>query len=167
MTSSDDVVAPYVPADMQQAVKDIAASLLRNHSTSMCEKRITRAECEALYALGHGIYEQGRYAQALPIFAQLVVYDHQVSKYLAALAATAQMLGRYEEALRFHLAVLALKLTDPLSALRCVECLIELGRKVEAAQGLELAMSLCTHARHELIKARCDSLLLELKDKAA
>lgn len=68
------------------------------------------AQQQALYAIGHGAYEQGRYADALKMFCLLVACDPLEARYLLALGAAAQELGLYEHALQQYAAAAALQL---------------------------------------------------------
>lgn len=74
---------------------------------------LDEAQQQALYAIGHGAYEQGRYADALKMFCLLVACDPLEARYLLALGAAAQELGLYEHALQQYAAAAALQLDSP------------------------------------------------------
>lgn len=123
-------------------------------------------ECEALYAHGHSLYAQGKYNDALKIFAQLVAYDHLDSRYQMALASAMQMTRRYEEALQHYIIVTVMRMDDPVPVYHSAECLIAMGRPDEARESLELVGTLCEEGRHDVIKTRAQAMLKALEAKA-
>lgn len=148
--------------DMASAA-DSLVKLVAAGGTLATALNITERECEALYTLGRRLYEQGKYAQGIPVFAQLVAYNHLEPRYLAAFGAALQMLRRYEDALCQYMAVMVIALDDPAPALHSAECLIAMGKKAEAEESLELAIALCDHDRHDAMKEKSESLLRLLK----
>lgn len=54
---------------------------------------LDEAQQQALYAIAHGAYEQGRYADALKMFCLLVACDPLEARYLLALGAAARSWG--------------------------------------------------------------------------
>lgn len=143
-------------------IADSLMGLLRAGGTLGSALEITDQECEALYALGYGMYEQGRYADAMKVFAQLVAYNHLEPRYLMALGGAARMLGRHEDALQQYVAAAVMTLDDPVPLYHSAECLVALGRVPEAAEALELAVSLCTDGSLDVLKARASALLQAL-----
>ena len=128
---------------------------------------ITADECEALYAFGHAQYQQGKYSEAFKAFAQATIYSHLEPRYQEAAGSAAQMLGRYEDALRHYLAVTVMRLDDPMPVYHCAECLLALGKLPEAAESLELVAQMCEDAKHAGLKSRAQALLRALKTKMA
>jgi type III secretion system low calcium response chaperone LcrH/SycD len=127
---------------------------------------LTDQECEAMYAYGHSLYAQGKYEDAFKIFAQLVAYSHMESRYQLALASAMQMTKRYEEALQHYMIVTVMRLDDPSPVYHCAECLLALGRPVEAKESLELVVgTLCKKGEHDAIKGRAEALLKALNAK--
>jgi type III secretion system low calcium response chaperone LcrH/SycD len=127
---------------------------------------LTERECEAMYALGHGLYSQAKYEDAFKIFARLVAYDHLDSRYQLALASSMQATKRYEEALQQYMVVTVMRVDDPLPVYHCAECLLALGRPTDAVESLQLVIStLCKPGEHDVIKARAQALLMALKQK--
>jgi type III secretion system low calcium response chaperone LcrH/SycD len=138
-------------------------SALAKGGTLGSMRDITPSECDALYAVAYGMYEQARYEQALPLFSYLVILDHLERRYLLALAATLHMLARHEDALPHYIAAMVLGVDDPEPAMRCGECLRDLRKFDEAAESFELALSLCKTPLHAQIRSRCIAQLLGLK----
>lgn len=147
-------------------IADNLTGLLRAGGTLASALDITDDECEALYALGYGMYEQGRYGDALKVFAQLVAYNHLEPRYLLALGGAARMLGRYEDALQQYVAVAVMKLDDPVPLYHSAECLVALEKLPEAAESLELALALCAdEGSHDALKTRASALLQAIESR--
>jgi len=125
---------------------------------------ITDAEREALYQLGHGLYEHGRYSDAFKLFSMLVIQNHLEPRYLTALGSTCQMLGRYTDALQHYMSAAVIRLDDPRPVFHSAECLIVLNRMAEAKESLQLALTLCGD-RHEVIRTRAQALLEAVQTK--
>ena len=167
MSATSENTGEFSAQDAAKAAEDLIG-LWRNGGTLGQAMNITDDECEALYAFGHAQYEQGRYADAFKAFAQATIYNHLESRYQEAAGAAAQMLGRYEDALRHYLAVTVMKLDDPAPVYHCAECLLALGKLPEAAESLALVADMCEgdEARAGL-KSRAQALLKALKTKMA
>ena len=125
-------------------------------------------ECEAMYAHGHSLYAQGKYQDALKIFAQLVAYDHLDSRYQMALASALQMTRHYEDALQQYMIVTVMRIDDPVPVYHCAECLIALGRPDEARESLNLVIgTLCKPGEHDAVRARAEAVLKALQAKTS
>ena len=83
---------------------------------------ISTDESDALYQLGHGLYEQGRYNESFKAFSLLAMTDHLNERNVQALANTAQMLERYEDALQHYTTLAVLRLDDPSPLFHSSEC---------------------------------------------
>ncbi|WP_187394986.1 SycD/LcrH family type III secretion system chaperone [Pigmentiphaga aceris] len=125
---------------------------------------ITEDEREAMYQLGYGFHQQGRYSEAFKAFSMLVIWDHLEPRYLVALASTCQMLGRYADALQHYMMATLISLDDPVPPFHCAECLIVLERLPEAIDSLELVLNLAGDD-HPVVKARAEALLASIKTK--
>ncbi|WP_153100014.1 SycD/LcrH family type III secretion system chaperone [Paraburkholderia hayleyella] len=92
---------------------------------------------ETLYALGHRLYQQDEYLDALRIFGFLLTQNFHDRRFMLAFGATLQMLGRFEEALKYYVVCGTLKLDDPAPAFHLAECLLKMGRTSDAREGFE------------------------------
>jgi len=164
MSATSESGGEFSPQDAARAAENLVG-LWRSGGTLGQAMDITADECEALYAFGHALYEQGKYSDAFKAFAQVTIYDHMEPRYQAAAGAAAQMLGRYEDALRHHLAVTVMKLDDPVPVFHCAECLLALGKLPEAAETLELVAGMCKAEAQAGLKSRAEALLQALKVK--
>ncbi|MCX5590268.1 SycD/LcrH family type III secretion system chaperone [Alcaligenes endophyticus] len=109
---------------------------------------ISTDESDALYQLGHGLYEQGRYNEAFKAFSLLAMTDHLNERNVQALANTAQMLERYEDALQHYTTLAVLRLDDPSPLFHSSECLVALARIDDAIDTLELAIEMDPEDQH-------------------
>ncbi|CUI77170.1 SycD/LcrH family type III secretion system chaperone [Achromobacter xylosoxidans] len=150
--------------DLQTAAEDLS-TMLRLGGTLGSGFGITEAECDALYQLGHGLYEQGRYSDAFKAFSMLVIYDHLEPRYLMALGGAQQMLSRYQDALLQYGAAALIRLDDPRPVFHSAECLIAMGRLAEAAESLDLALTLCEGPTHASLRVRAETLRQALQMK--
>ena len=112
---TDTAVLAEVPDDAEslQAQAAVLRNILLHGGTLGAAAGVSQQDCEALYQLGHGLYQQTRYTEAFRIFSLLVTYDHLEPRYLMALAASAQMLGRYADAIQHYGTAAVLMLDDP------------------------------------------------------
>jgi type III secretion system low calcium response chaperone LcrH/SycD len=116
-------------------------------------------ELEIMYALGHTMYTQRRFADAAQVFGFLLAHDHTERRYMKALAASLQMGEDYAGAIQLHTLANFMDMTDPEPALRLCECLIGLDRRHEAAEGLAMVIGLCEDDTRAPLRARAQALL--------
>ncbi len=127
---------------------------------------LERGDCddEAVYSVGHQFYRQARYEDALRVFAWLVMRNNLERRFIYALAACLQMLGRHESAIQHYLNASLLNPDDPLAVFHACECLIALGRVAQAREGLVLVLELSRTPEHESIRKKGEGLI-ELIDR--
>lgn len=119
----------------------------------------TEADYEVLYALGHSLYSQARYFDAMKAFGYLVVHNHLEKRFLMAFASSLQMLKVYQDAIKYYSMATVMDMTDPKPIFHVAECLLGLGMVKEAKEGLEVALGQCQGDVHEPLKARVQALL--------
>lgn len=122
----------------------------------------TSDEREALYHLGYGLYEQGRYGDAFKVFSLLVIQDHLEPRYVFGLGCACQMLGRYIDALQHYMVVAVARVDDPLPIFHAAECLIAMSRLSEAKDSLVLVLENCSDTESALYR-RARALLQGLR----
>jgi type III secretion system low calcium response chaperone LcrH/SycD len=122
-------------------------------------------ENEAIYAVGHGMYEQGLYLDAFKVFSLLVIRNHLEPRYLFALGGACQMLGKYTDALQHYMAAAMAMVDDPLPIFHAAQCLIATSHIKEACESLELVLEICPEHQTSL-RNRARMLLDELQDAA-
>lgn len=140
---------------------DGMASFLREGGQYADLLGLTSDELEALYCAGHNLYAQERYSEAFKIFSSLMMYSHHEPRYAKALAGAAKMIGRYDDALRQYMYVVVAEPLDPVPLYHCADCLIQLGKKEEAVEALDLVLTMCAAAPdsvHEALISRATAL---------
>ena len=157
MSTTANASMSYTEDDLN-ALQDLIIQNLQQGGTLADLKGITDDQCEALYTLGYGLYERGRYTDALKILGYLVMLNHTEHRYLLALGATAQALGKYEDALKQYMAATLLDPTDPSPVVHSIPCLIELGHFQPALESCDLAIAMCTQDSHAALLQRAKSL---------
>lgn len=118
----------------------------------------TDQDYEVLYALGHSLYSQGRYQDAVKAFGFLVMHNHLEPRFMNAFAASLQMVKSYEEALQYYTLASVMDMSDPAPTFHSCECLLALGRVDEAREGLEMVINQCKTPAQEPLKARALAL---------
>ncbi len=114
----------------------------------------------ARYVEAHGLYVQGKYAEALPLFRMLYINDHWDMRFAMGIAGCLQMLQRHEEAARYYGAASVLDLTDPTPVIHMAECLLGASRREEAIEALKFAEGQARgDARYAAHAARVQALL--------
>ncbi len=98
-------------------------------------------ELEAMYAVGHGLYEQGRYDEAHKMFSLLCMHAPNDGRFPQAAAGAARMLGRYEDALGFYCVACMRSPGDHQLAFQTVECLLALNQPGPASDMLDALVS--------------------------
>lgn len=119
-----------------------------------------------LYAVAHQLYGEGKYALAQHVFAQLVLYDHRDPRHIKGLAAATQMLGDHESAIQMYSVAALMDVSDPTAVMHAGDCFRAMGQHARAAESFGLARAMCTAAKHEPVRRRCDQFLTELQHAA-
>ncbi len=113
---------------------------------------------KAVYAVGHGMYVQGRFKEAAEVFGQLVMHNHRDRDYIMAYAAALQMAGDCADAAMLYTVLALLEPGNPRALLHCSECLVRLGKKQEAIAGLAVVIKQSTGTQHAALGARAQAL---------
>jgi len=122
---------------------------------------------EALYALGHSLYVQGRYHEASQVFGVLSAHRGIEPRIVRALAASLQMQGAYEDALQqYALWILIDNDDNPVPVLQTCECLIQMGKTSEALEGLSTLVEEYDLQEHTDVKKRAEGLIALIKRSA-
>jgi type III secretion system low calcium response chaperone LcrH/SycD len=127
--------------------------------TLSCLTNFGEREHEAIYRLGHALYTQHQFADASKVFGFLALSNHQERRYVQAYAASLQMTGDHAGALEMYRLAYLL---DPMEGEPCLhmcECLIALGRKDEAIEGLTHLTQLGEGDAPPELRERAQSLL--------
>ena len=127
---------------MQDRIAD-AAKKFANGATLKEVRGITNDELEAVYSLGFGYYNTGKYEDAQKIFEFLVLFDHLNTKYWFALGAVQQARKDYQKAIASYGYSSFLDLENPKPQYHAAECYIALGDKANAASAIVALEQYC------------------------
>jgi type III secretion system low calcium response chaperone LcrH/SycD len=121
-----------------------------------------KRDYEALYAMGHSLYSQARYPDAVKAFGFLVMHNHLERRFLVAFAASLQMVRDYETAINYYALATAMDMTDLAPSFHVCECLLAQGKVQEAREGLEMIVAQCEGEAQAALKQRAQGLLAVL-----
>jgi type III secretion system low calcium response chaperone LcrH/SycD len=134
------------------------AELLANGATLGWIQNYDETDYEALYALGHNLYAQARYQDAVRIFGFLVLQNHLEPRYMNAYASSLQMVGNYLEAIKSYSITSLMDMEDPLPTFHTAECMLALDMVTEAREALGFVISQCKAPQYAELKARALAL---------
>lgn len=118
----------------------------------------TDEDYEAVYALGHNLYAQQRYLDAMKSFGFLVTHNQYERRFMSAFASSLQMLKMYEDAVQFHSMASVMDLSDPKPTFHTAECMIALRMYAEARQALDLVIEQSRDEKHATLLQRAQAL---------
>lgn len=119
-------------------------------------------DCESLYAMGYSLYSQARYADAMRIFALLVMLRSLEHRFICALASCLQMMGRHADAINHYATALTVDAEDPAPLLHTSECLVALGHLAHARECLDVIREEYVRESFPEIFRKADRLLLRM-----
>jgi type III secretion system low calcium response chaperone LcrH/SycD len=150
--------APGTPKSISSLTDQIAAHVAAG-ATLGGILRLDERDFDLLYSVGHTHYKQRRFDDASKIFGVLLMLDHFERRYVVAFAATLRMTGDYESAIRYYTLATIMDAGDPQACLGICECLIALGRRHDAAEGLAMVLRQFDGPSHERVRDRARALL--------
>lgn len=121
---------------------------------------------EVLYALGHSLYSQGRYADAVKAFGFLVMHNHLERRFASAYASSLQMTRQYDKAIEFYTLASMMDMSDPVPTFHTAECMMQVGMMAQAKEALGFVVKQSEKPEHEALKVRAVAML-ELLEKEA
>ena len=120
-----------------------AAKAFANGATMKEVRGITNDELEAVYSLGFGYYNTGKFEDAQKLFEFLVLFDHLSTKYWFALGAVQQAQKEYQKAISSYSYSSFLDLENPKPQFHAAECYLALGDKANAASAIMALEQYC------------------------
>src|SRR5262249_15482109 len=94
------IMTTVTSAEPAQATRmSVIEDLREELATLPLTSRFTDADLEAIYALGHKLFVQGKYEKAGDYFSLLTVYRPLEERYLLALGVCMRLRKRYAEAI--------------------------------------------------------------------
>ena len=129
--------------ELDNETKDMAKKLFQDGATLGELKGITPRELNAVYQMGLGFYNTGRYDDAEKVFSFLVMFDHLEPKYWLAAGAVQQVKKNFEKAKAAYVQAAMLDIHGPKPQYYVAECYLALGQKDDALASLETLLEYC------------------------
>jgi type III secretion system low calcium response chaperone LcrH/SycD len=147
-------------ADIASPIDAAATKLAQGLDSLPHTRRLTDADAEAVYAVAHGQFGQGRYDEALRSFQLLLVYRPTHTVYLLGAALCLQRMRRYDVAAAAYTALSLLEPQQPSHLLALAECQLLNQEPAQARETLTQLTDLC-HGQpgHDLARARARAML--------
>lgn len=120
---------------------------------------------EAVYALAHSLYTQGKFEDAMRLFSLLMASNPYEKRFANALASSMQMLGMYKPALEYYSVASVMDLGDPMPTFHSAECLIAMSLYAEARQALELVVCQSQTPDRKALLDRAEALLSHMTEQ--
>ena len=120
-----------------------AAKAFATGATLKEVRGITNDELEAVYSLGFGYYNTGKFEDAQKLFEFLVLFDHLNTKYWFALGAVQQARKDFQKAIASYGYSSFLDLENPKPQFHAAECYLALGDKANAASAVMALEQYC------------------------
>lgn len=145
----------HLPDDLADQVTE----LLSHGGTIGFAMDYDEKDYEVIYALGHSLYNQGRYQEAMRTFGYLVLHNHLEKRYMNAFASSLKMLKNYKEAIKFYSFASLMDMSDPLPTYHTAECMIAAGYTAEAKEALGFVIRQSTSSELEILRSRAQAML--------
>ena len=139
-----DTNTTQIAEEIDKDIKDLAKKLFQDGATLGEIKGITPRELNAVYQMGLGFYNTGRYDDAEKVFTVLVMFDHLESKYWLAAGAVQQVKKNFEKAKVAYSQAALLDIHSPKPQYYVAECFLALGQKDDAVASLDTLLEYCT-----------------------
>lgn len=139
-----DTNTTQIAEAVDKDIKDLAKKLFQDGATLGEIKGITQRELNAVYQMGLGFYNTGRYDDAEKVFTFLVMFDHLESKYWLAAGAVQQVKKNFEKAKAAYSQAALLDIHSPKPQYYVAECFLALGQKDDAVASLDTLLEYCT-----------------------
>lgn len=147
--------SPPIPEDLPEQV----ASLLTQGGMLGDVYDYNDTDYEVLYALGHSLYSQARYADAMRTFGFLVMHNHLEKRFMNAFAASLQMSKNYQDAIKYYSMASLMDMRDPLPTYHTAECMISLGYTAEAKEALQFVVRQSKEQNLTEVQTRAEAML--------
>ncbi len=138
-----DTNTTQLAEELDKNIKEVAKKLFEDGATLGELKGITPRELNAVYQMGLGFYNTGRYDDAEKVFTFLVMFDHLEPKYWTAVGAVQQVKKNFEKAKSCYVQASMLDIHSPKPQYYVAECYLALGQKDDALASLDTLLEYC------------------------
>jgi type III secretion system low calcium response chaperone LcrH/SycD len=147
------------------AINDRLTQLREDVAKLASSKRFNDQELEAMYNVGHGLFAQKKYQEALNIFATLGLYRPLEVRYITAHAVCQKLLKRHGHAINIFKMAAMLEPNDPKTLMQIAECLLAQGQKSQAYEYLEQVLEMTAeNTKYVLLRQRAQQWLALTKE---
>jgi len=145
---------PDIDANMQDLLRHLGSGGVLGDLNGLDAR-----DYEALYTVGHHLYSRARYPEAAQVFGFLVLFNHQEPRYLMAQAASLQMCRDWITAISVYTMVAMHDPSDLIPCFHTCECLLALGLKAEAREGLAMIVRQASTPAQAALRGRAQAML--------
>ena len=132
-----------VEQTIDKEIREIGKKLFQDGATLGEIKGFMPEEMNAVYQMGLGFYNTGRYDDAEKVFTFLVMFDHLEPKYWMAAGAVQQVKKNFEKAKAAYVQAAMLDIHSPKPQYYVAECYLALGQKEDAIASLDTLLEYC------------------------
>ena len=154
-----------VEQTIDKEIREIGKKLFQDGATLGEIKGFMPEEMNAVYQMGLGFYNTGRYDDAEKVFTFLVMFDHLEPKYWLAAGAVQQVKKNFEKAKAAYVQAAMLDIHSPKPQYYVAECYLALGQKEDAIASLDTLLEYCNGEDETTKDFRAKAI--ELKKKIA
>lgn len=127
------------PEDLEAYLDDFIPNTLLKSETLQRAFGVSSYEMEEIYSEAYRLYEEDVYLESSIAFRWLVLLNPYVAKYWKGLAASLQLLEKYEKALHGYAMAALLDADNPYPHFHAYECYDALNNTEDADKALDLA----------------------------
>ncbi len=127
------------PDDLEAYLDDFIPNTLLKSDTLQQAFGVSGYEMEEVYHEAYRFYQEDVYLEASAAFRWLVLLNPFVDKYWKGLAASLQLLGKYEKALHAYAMAALLDSDNPYPHFHAYECYEDMHNPEDAEKALDLA----------------------------
>lgn len=129
---------------MAQTLAGTASALLENGVLTLAEIRgVSHDQLEAVYRVGFGLYNAGKYDDAEKLFRFLCVFQHTDPKYWVAMGAVRAARKNYAEAVKAYATASMFDCNLPKPHYYAAQCFLAMGDYDSAESGVVSLLELC------------------------
>ncbi len=147
----------------EECVEDFVSNTLAKSETLQKAFEVSPYEMEEIYNEAYRYYQENHYVEASTAFRWLVLLNPFIGKYWRGLAASLQLLNKYEKALHAYAMTALLESDDPYPHFYAYECYKALKNKEEAARALQSAYAKTNKPEFKKLKEEIGKLIQKLE----
>ncbi len=128
-----------LPEDLEAYLEEFVPNILMKSETLQRAFGVTNYEMEEIYCEAYRLYQEDIYLESSTAFRWLVLLNPFVAKYWKGLAASLQLMEKYEKALHAYAMAALLDSDNPYPHFHAFECYESMENDEDADKALDLA----------------------------